>query len=448
MAFPLKDIAGQNFQPGSDYLKSVANQARKAYCGYVGLDEMVPDIVDSGTSPLAALQKEFVRSVCELPDDPVMLPPARRAPSNQGQCQNVLYRVVSIVERGGGLGTDTFPTTVYGPISIQVRPFDGNPDFNLYVLKHNGRSGGAPGNPPLEDTLTTARKNGGSGYIQSAVLADTNPPQIDCARPTLPSDRTVPSPSRDRQLPTVKIPVPDLPDIVIPVIPVPIPVLPGVRFAPTLVFDVGGINIEFSPGNVDFSFNPQINAPITINPPGFGQPALPPSVQPVGNQGGRDCCDQLLAEIAAARGQIEIVRAKSIDIQNGVEGVANVQSGTVVPLLKDIQECACPRPTRQIEGFTNLQTYTSSDPRSNMAFAQVRVLGGGDKRKTFGVPGGVPVTIAGWYAFGRDGRWGERRPLQFDSNLCLPETRLLTDFTFAVYNGLTASGTVHVEIED
>lgn len=448
MPFPLKDIAGQNFQPGSDYLKSVANQARKAYCAYVDLEEGIPDVVETGLSPLRALQKEFVRSVCELPEDPVPLPPSKRLPSNAGKCAGVYYQA-----KGRGKSPSTGGQTVdyqsggWGPVSFAQRTFD--PGSGTQVQYGFEFQNGTPATGPQPGRITNYFVTGvpdGTSFSVTSITPDPSLSPTDCNRPTLPTDRT--SPRSDRQPPTVNIPVPDLPDIVIPVIPVPVPVLPGVRFAPTLVFDVGGINIEFSPGNVEFSFNPQINAPITINNPGGLAPTLPPSVQPVPPPSGRDCCEQLLAEIGAARGQIEIVRAKTIDIQTGVQRVEGVQSGTVVPLLEDIQECVCPKPTRQLAGFTNLQTFTSNEPTSNMAFAQVRIVDGGNKRKTFGVPGGVPVTIAGWYAFGRDGRWGERRPLQFDNNLCLPETRLLTDFTFAVYNGLTASGTVHVEIED
>lgn len=445
MGFSPSELVGQDFGTGDDFLKSVANQARKAYCSYVALDDSVPDVPGANGGLLSGVQREFVRSVCELPGDSVPLPPPNRAPSNLGKCQNVLYVVSSVVERGGGLGTDNFQTTVYGPVSLESRPLSGNADFVVWYLKHNGRNGATPGTGPLEDSLQSARRDSGKAYIRSATLAITNPPQVDCSRPTLPTDQTRRPVPPASNLPTVNIPIPNLPTINLPVIPLPIPIPVGGTFAPRLVIDVGGLTIDFSVGDVNITVNPKLEVPVTLFPPGYRQPALPPTIDPFTYAGLIDCCDEIQKKIEFVGSQVTKVDLATQDLKDRAVSTLNYLTGAITPLLEDIQECSCPPEGELFAAFNNLQGYEVSTEGKSIVVARVDLVNGGDVKKTFEVPNSPRVTICGWYAFGYEGRWGIRHPLQYENNICVPESGNYDGFSFGLYNGLTANGSVIVK---
>lgn len=449
MGYPIAEIANQNFQAGADYLKSIANSARKAYCTYVAVDNAIPDVVDVVPAPLKALQEEFVRSICELPADPVPLPPPNRLPSNAGSCACQPYRVNFSTLRGEVI-QETLTVDRLGPIGMFNRSADNPNDPTLRQVGITSR--GLPTEPCRTDLrFDQYLQAGGSVPISirlNSVVPVPSSTFVPCDRPTLPTDRRPPGPV-DRPRPTVNIPLPNLPDIEIPVFPVPLPVLPNVKFEPKLVIDVGGINVEFTIGEVNFNFNPELNAPITIFPPGYGQPSLPPAVRPDPSPSGEDCCDEILAAIAEVDVQVRETDLRVQGVQDTANGIKQTQDNAVVPLLEDIKDCSCPPETLQVATFNNLQGYTYQDANTKLAFAQVNVLTT-DIKKTWTVDGGKEVALVGWYAFGRSGRLGERRGLQFRNNLCLPEQPGMDEFTFGLYNGITANGTVHAEktVED
>jgi hypothetical protein len=448
MPFPLRDIANQNFQPGSDYLKSIANAARKSYCSSgTALGDWAAG-ADTMPIPLKALMREIDRSICELPEEPVVLPPVQRSPSNAGSCECAPYEVKSFWKDGssqGVLNTDRF----YGPVTPFQREVGAPPNVQQQVgLFHRGIFGSGC-QPAIQETVKRSDFNNPSlsQVVVSIAPYSPNPPApIDCVRPTLPTDRTARRQPTDR--PVINIPVPNLPDITIPVIPVPLPVLPGVKFEPKLVVDVGGINIEFGVGDVDFSFSPVLVAPIFITPPGTYQPSLPPGVQPLPSDGGVDCCDELLAAIAAVDGKVELTRSRVIDVENIVDNIQDIQLNTEVPLLKDIQDCACLPDTQLFQVFNNFQSVIFPAGEEEVAFATVTVTQGGDIKKTFGAPGGETVSIVGWYAFGRSGRQGERKPLQYINSIMQAPGRGWNTFTYSLYNGMRANCQIFTFIKD
>lgn len=436
---PLSSLAGQAFQEGSDYLLSIANQARKAYCGYVALDNSIPDVVDLTPPPLRALQNEFVRRVCELPDDPVPLPPAPRSPSNAGKCECLAYKIKGYYQEQGSEPIQ-FSNEVYGPITPYSRTVGAAPNVQTQVgYTHRGIYGGGC-QPTTQDNIV---RSAGIQYNLTMVLTSItpyapNPPApTDCSRPTLPTDNTTrKGPSVP---PSVNIPVPNLPDINIPVLPVPLPVAPNVSFEPKLVIDVGGINISFTMGDVEFSFNPNINAPITLFPPGYQQPALPPSVEPLPPQGGKDCCDEIFKRFNTVDSNLFKVDLATQGIKDDTANIKTVQNASVVPLLKDIQECVCLPDAQLFATYTNVQDIIFPAGDEEVAFAVVRLIGEGDEKKRFQTPGGEPVVMCGWYAFGRSGRWFDRHALQYKDNIMIPPSRGTNTFTFSVYNGLRAN---------
>lgn len=444
MGYRWSEIANQEFQAGSDYLKSVANSARKAVCrsgdlvgNFLEFNELAPPAV-------AALLGELGRSLCELPEDPVLLPPANRAPSNEGKCQCQPYRVNYEILLDGAPFDSGFLDR-RGAIGVfrEERPNPGQPRPAIALgITHFGNINESCSLAPIKNDLVIYP---GSGNIQLVLTGLSTPPGstfVPCERPTLPTDRPrtpLPAPR-----PTIDIPRPTLPPITIPIFPVPLPVLPNVKFEPKLVIDVGGINIEFTVGEVNFNFNPELNAPITIFPPGYGQPSLPPAVRPDPSPSGEDCCDEILAAIAEVDVQVRETDLRVQGVQDTANGIKQTQDNVVVPLLEDIKDCSCPPETVQVATFTNLQGYTYQDANTKLAFAQVNVLTT-DIKKTWTVDGGKEVALVGWYAFGRTGRLGERRALQFRNNLCLPEQPGMDEFTFGLYNGITANGTVHAE---
>ena len=153
----------------------------------------------------------------------------------------------------------------------------------------------------------------------------------------------------------------------------------------------------------------------------------------------------VLNAIAVTRGEIEIVRAEVIEDQN-IDNLTNgLLSNQVIPLLKDIQDCACPPESELFATFSRLQGYTATTTVQLLTFAQVNVVEGTDKAKTYPFPGTQDVALVGWYAFGRNGRLCDRKPLQFANNLCVPPAPGMNEFAFGLYNGLIASGTVHRE---
>jgi len=444
MGYRWSEIANQNFQPGSDYLKSIANTARKAYCTVIA----PVDVWLADTFPFPAeseaLSRELARSLCELPEDPVPLPPADRLPSNIGQCQCQPYRVAYTVFTNG-VPFESGSIDRLGPINVSRReiPGSGGSTLVLVGITHRGNTTQACSPTAIVDDLLQASKSSNPTISIDSIVPVPNYGFVDCARSTFPTDKPR-SPDNEPPRPTIDIPRPTLPPITIPIFPVPIPVLPGVEFSPKLVLDVGGINIEFSIGEVNFKFNPQLNAPITIFPPGYGQPTLPPSVQPLPSPGGEDCCEEILEILDVISTRTQRIDLNVQDVEQTADNIEAVQSNNVIPLLEDIMKCACPLETVQVATFNNLQGYTYNNADTKLAFAQVNVLTN-DIKKTWTVDGGKEVALVGWFAFGRDGRLGVRRPLQFRNNLCLPEERGMNEFTFGLYNGITANGTVHAE---
>lgn len=439
MGWKIEDIANQNFQPGSDYLKSIANAARKEYCSS---GTALGDWADDNNTmpvPLKSLLKEFDRSICELPQEPVPLPPANRRPSNEGQCVGLLYRVNnSWADNSGSINTDF--TNVFGPVTPYSRTFvDGPNIFTEIGYTYFGREGApTPGQMQTNITRSQQQATGLRFAAWSATpFSPNNPQPTECKRPTLPTDPVDRRPPVDR--PRVRIPSPGFPDIDLPIFPVPRIVAPGIKFEPKLILDVGGINIEFNVGGVDLSFSPTLIAPITIFPPGFGLPSLPPTINPDG--GSSSTCDltPVLDRLQLARGEIEVVRSEVIEAQNIANNISNVQLNTVVPLLQDIQDCVCLPDAILFSSVGNVQDYLFPAGEEELAFATIRLISGSDKAKTFGTPNGETVTIIGWYAFGRSGRWGERKGLQYSNNLLVPIGRGWNTFTFSLYNGLTAN---------
>lgn len=446
MPYTLKDIANQNFQPGSSFLKSVANASRKAMCTVYGFDDVyIPG--PSGEIPDAfrAMQKQFLKEVCNLPEEPVPIPDRKNLPSNAGKCQCQAYRVVSNLSSAGfPLGNDT--RTVRGPITL-FRDQGSPPQPNIQTAGYTHF--GSPFEPcrstPVRQELIVTGVSGSPQVdIVSTTPVDINGNTVvDCQRPTFPEP--APGTKLPPGNPTIDIPNPDGTTINFPIIPVPIPVLPNVSFEPKFVFDVGGVNIEFNLGGVNISFNPQLVAPVIVSPFPPIVPPLPPSVQPLPVAGGgKDCCAELIALGNNIRGDVEIVRSRVIDVQNTANTIDAVQTGEVVPLLKDIQECACPPDSELFSSWQNLQTITVEVLPKRLIYAVVQ-LQSGQERKVFNVPGGVRVNIAGWFAFGREGVFTPRQPLQYDSNLCVPDRDDYTTFTYSVYTGLTANGSTYTK---
>lgn len=444
MGYRWSEIANQNFQPGSDYLKSIANATRKAYCS-VGapIEGWLADNLPFPPA-LEALSRETTRALCELPEEPIALPPPNRLPSNAGACDCQIYRVNFSTLRGQQV-QETLTIDRRGPIGMFNRSANNPSDPTLRQVGITSRG------LPTEPCQATTRfdqflQTGGSLPVSirlNSVVPAPGSTFVPCQRDTLPTDRQPPGPV-DRPRPTINIPIPTLPPITIPIFPVPLPVLPGVKFEPKLVIDVGGINVEFTIGEVNFNFNPQLNAPITIFPPGSGQPSLPPSVQPLPSPGGEDCCEEILEVLDVISTRTQRIDLNVQDVEQTTDNIEAVQSNNVIPLLEDIKDCACPPESVQVATFTNLQGYTYQDANTKLLFAQVNVLTT-DIKKTWTVDGGKEVALVGWFAFGRSGRLGVRKPLQFRNNLCLPDVPGMDEFTFGLYNGITANGTVHAE---
>lgn len=425
----LESIANQNFAPGDDYLLSIANQARKAYCTFVDINESVPDVVDIVPAPLKALQQELVRRVCELPQDPVPQRPPNRLPSNAGSCVCLPYRIKGFYQESGGPQI-SFTNEVYGPVTPYSRKIGNPPNVQDSVgYTHRGNFGGGC-LPTLQDNIVR-QQNVGLGLRMTVVSIEPyapNPPApVDCQRPTLPTDRTVTQPRLPS--PSINIPRIDLPDINIPVLPVPLPIGPGISFEPKLVIDVGGINISFTMGDVEFSFNPQIDAPITFFPPGYKQPTLPPGVEPLPSKNSKDCCDEIFKRFNTVDSNLFKVDLATQGIKDDTQNIKTVQNASVVPLLKDIQECVCDPDAQLFQTFTNVRGCIFPAGEEEISFAVVRLAGNLNDRRTFEVPGGETVSMVGYCSFGVSGRWGERIPLQYRDNIVKAPGRGYNQFT-------------------
>ena len=418
MPWKIEEIANQNFAPGDDFLKSIANQARKVYCEYSALDEAIPDVVQLLPPPLMAMQKEFIRSVCELPQDPVPLPSRPRIPSNSGGCDCQLYRVTAQFTAYPDAEFPPFTSEpMYGPVGIWAGPIPGGTTAAWGFVNRGDSSTGC-----LPSARRVISSQGFDPRSQLSILGIApaglpGSPFINCARPTLP---TAPPSVRVQPpaLPTINIPVPGLPPIVIPVIAAPIFIKPEFNFSPQFVLDVGGINVEFKLGEVNLSYSPTFAAPITINPPGFSQPQLPPTVQPQPLPDTGDCCVELLA------GQQDIKEK-----------------------LTEIEACVCPKEQTVVEQVSGVQAHTFQSTGRVVRTANLVVDGYLD-RKAFGVPGGQEVRISGWYSFMVENRKISRESIQYDRNELFCDIDGVDGFTFSLYNGLTATCTIFADIEE
>lgn len=414
---PYSQIVGKSFAPDVSLFEAAANETRRALCSREQIGTAVLDTGISLGGPLAAMREGLLNHICNQPGEIIPRPSQPLAPSNEGSCSCQRYIVRTRTTLPSG---DSFPDSeslLYGPIGT----FEDRDPAGTNARRQGLTSRGDIGGPCLPTIVKTVLNVGHQEGQKFSIVSISpwNPgafPPVTCERPTFPAPR--PQVDGEKPYPTINFPVPNAPSIPIPIIPVPVVIPVGAIIAPKLSFDLGGLNLEFSLGGVEINFNnSNSSSPITVAPPAFKQPSLPPQVTPIAPKEGEDCCDELLL------------------------GQQNIKDK-----LDDIEDCVCPPESEQLEAFTEVQTFTKNTGTKRIAFVQIGMLFV-DDGKSFNVPGGKEVCISGWYAFGRDGRMGERKTLQYRQNLCVPPGKGYNEFTFSVYNGLLASGTIHTEKE-
>jgi len=416
---PYKDIANKSLTPGTPIFEAVANETRRAFCAREQVGEVVFDTGIKLSGPLKAAQEGLFDYICGLPEEPIPRSPAPLAPSNEGQCECQPYRVsYRLTVDGIPFGNSFIDRN--GPIStfFETRPGPSGTTVNVVGVTSRGAPGGACSPSIVRSNLLSVESPSQPEVTITGIAPSPDYPSVQCERPTFPApgDRSGPI----QPYPPIAFPIPNKPPVLIPIIPVPVIIPVGAIIAPKFVFDVGGLNVEFSLGGVEITVNTgNQTGDITVVQPGFEQPTLPPSVITVniGGGGGADCCDEILNKLDQMDDKLD-----------------------------DIQDCVCIPESELLESFENLRSGIFVHEERSLSFVEINLDSVHD-RNSFSVPGGVEVVIAGWYSFGRDGRWGDRKQLQYRNNICVPPGRDYNEFTFSIQGALTASGSVHVEKE-
>lgn len=147
------------------------------------------------------------------------------------------------------------------------------------------------------------------------------------------------------------------------------------------------------------------------------EPSVPPIVPPTKRQRGADCCD------------------------DGGGGSQEDCCEEILEELAKLKKCACPD-DRELatQGLGSGDSISASLPDDTIRVS-VQVTDVSSKVRTqSGNEEGETVYFLGWYAFGRDDKWDDRKPIShLYSEFCAPKRANM--FTFTLVFGSSASAT-------
>lgn len=351
-----------------DTLRNVANTAANVLCGIY--EQYPTGILPSvGSTPISNIATSLLDNLCAPRN---LLPPANTVPFTGGQCACVSYNIsYNVVVNGVPSGPNS--ATLEGPIST-YRDVDTSSGTALAVF---GFIAGTPqcNGPRKVGAIGNVNPRTSSLTVISVTRVDGNPD--NCGSPPARPIQDYPPPNSY----TVNAPVTiggntvNAPVTIIPTVFAPVGI-----FRPEFNVDVGGINVNFNLGGVDFTLKPELN--VSVNLPGNYPPgAKPPAIAP--RDPVSETCD--LTE--------------------------------VIDLLEDVKECACP------PQFNNLTTsYGAAVGRAislpNLTQSVVLTIStlNTSVRSQVGEGNAPDVWFLGWYAFGGSDGLGERIPISYLEN--------------------------------
>lgn len=187
---------------------------------------------------------------------------------------------------------------------------------------------------------------------------------------------------------------------------------PRFDIRPQIEFNAGPFNFNFDLGGLNVEFSPNFNFPSSPSPP-----LLPPSSPPGGGGGG---------------GKRPSDKEDAEEIKEEVEKA---------------RECACDDPPDvEVEELafdeTEGASFSLPGPIVQINLNLVKITNG--VKSQWGRGSAPDVYFAGWYAFSRGGGEpkGDRLPISFAQNELLPPTEDCTGFAFSLNYNCTAQGLI------
>lgn len=396
--FTYSQLAADQSTLGSNLLQNLANGAANAVCSlYANYPTgILPSV---GSTPVSALATGLLDSLC----GPRGLQPPSPPESNftGGQCEGTIYSVSYFCVINGVPTSGT--VNLEGPIGGIV--YRGSNPAAVSIAYGKGQffnlaSNLSPQNGPL--VLASSSITG----IFSVSGPDDCGDIFPTYNPTLP-------PSGGYSSTNFPIAV-NVNGTILPLnfTLIPTVVNANLNFRPEFNVDVGGIRVNFNLGGVNF-YVPSDRIPGPIRLPGPDtRPTPPPAIPPGTDQ---EPCD--LTPVLTALADL-------------------------TELAEDIKDCACgPGGLAQQTNYGPARARVINlPPRSQSVTVEVVSIGS-QIRSQSGNSGGENVIYVGWYAFGRNGGFGDRKPLSYQVN-SFEVPRSATTFTYSVVFKSTATLTV------
>lgn len=423
----------------SERYRQLSNAVRKQFCQHGSGVKAFADGIEA-FSGLPTIYGDLYDTMCSLPGD---APPPRSVPPNiniKPNCVGQRYNLKFRYQVSFNAPNEDTRNGYWGPISTAIEG-----DFLVF---YSYGDGGSPSSEPVRTVLAGPASPVGEFSLIQQVPA--NPDTfVPCERPTLPV--VPPDIAPLPPIPPVELPpVFNAPGVQIPIYLRPIVIRPNIEFKPKFSFDVGGVNINFGHDGWDFTFSPNVDVDVVINPSVKGPgPVLPPAIQPHDFKEPNNCpCDDsssgsnvdltpVLNAIASTDSKVVDTRVRVNGVRSVVDSVALTQV-THTELLEDIQECVC---VGEEELFTTVGPVGSFDLDFGFKVTRVEIAFSNPPAPNKRQNGGdaPDVWYAGWYAFGSQFGLMPRQSLHYKQMCLVPEDGRCTRFSFTAYEGLVAT---------
>lgn len=374
----------------ADYLRNTANAAANAVCG---LYQQYPaGVIPSFGDPtgLGSFTDGLLNRLCSPRGQ---VPPSPSSPFSGGQCECVNYNV-TYSYTGFGIPPGGGVQPLAGPIQgIKVNTLSSGSKQYVVVYGADG-CGGVREFGVINSSLP------GDVKIDGVARIDGLPDNCGQLPPAYPPVQIPPSAFQ----PNITVGLPGG-NVSIPVTIIPTVIRPSFEFRPEINVDVGGINVNFNLGGIDFTLDNSGGPSITL-PPGDSRPVPPPSTPP--KEPYPKPCD--LTEVQRKLDEIKkCACTKKKVLRNATYGAAEGRTVSVPPETK----------------YAVVSGVASSGVKIQIA------------------EGNAPdVYYMGWATWGLSAPGGERVPLNFQSvGLEAPERA--TTFSYSLSYGSTANLTIY-----
>lgn len=424
----LRDFAADKAAGRATLYFDAANAAAKMICGLYGKS---PSTVVK-LIPVGAGLIDNSRGVFDDLCAPTDLPPAPAPQFSGGQCDSVLYNISLAINTQSGhyapdcalivTGTLTGYATVFGPVS-GIRLTNGATmygDCQIYGYSNvvaTCRGTQATGIQPLGEFVLTGASGGNILKITQSVVVRNDGLPDTCGNPvpSYPPPSATPKDFSDVAIvhitptTTVSVPISFTPTIA--------PV--GGIFRPEFNFDVGGINVNLSPGG--FTFSPNLEIPVNLPSPYFDPrtvPGTPRPINPPTNGSGGTPFDPTLIIARLKRMEQEILDCCAAGHPYSPPSLANIISTS----LGSGQGGSFALPALTFRVDVNITTRPVKEK------VQYGVLS-------------PDVLFAGWARFSDGNTVGVRQPIDAVSTFFSPTERIAAKFTYTLYTGYSATVT-------